>query len=545
MQDRHGCPHAIRLSPEETIVATRISDRTGRGAQRDQTGVDDCLLVLEFQAGHEEVAYLEIYRRYAGLARHICRRILENSEDAEEATQEVMLRVYRGLHRFNGRYALRPWVARIATNVAFDTVRARQRHPQPADRPLGELMIVDDRDPAVMLERQLDQERLQATLNRLRPNHRDALVLREIEGRSHEEMAELLGTTPMQVKALICRARKAFRRAWDAREGPLTQLRDAISAIVLLPFRLPELARRLFGNARATAEFAAALPDAATTGMATADRVAAAAMSVLIAGTTIVSVAVATPKVLPPEQPGSPIAASASGPRARSVLVVPGVPAADAGAQGNDPAAVPTKAATTPTPATAPSPTASPATASPTVPASPSVEPSTVAVPTTPPVPAPLAPPMLWFEVLAGYECNCGEMVVTSTIVEGSAGEGFAFRQEAVVTIKNPTEGGSPWSMELSVWGTPGTPGDGYTGGFILTVHQDVTTYRYEGTSTATVTPLEQGGYRYAYSGTYARIGDIDPADPPAVLNGTFALLVDTAPDGASLTETQLFLSGS
>lgn len=537
----------------------RVVERLARPPRDRFAEIEDRLLVLDFQDGDSDGAYDEIYRRYVGLARHICLRILEDPEDAEEATQETMLKVFRGLHRFNGRYAIRPWVARIATNVAFDALRARHRHPQPADRPLDELMILDDREPAVLLERQLDQERLQATLNRLRPNHRYALVLREVEGRSHEEMAELLGTTPKQVKALICRARKAFRRAWDAREGPFAQLRGAISAIVLLPFRVPELVRRLFGYARHTAEFAAALPDAAASGIATADRVAAAAMTVLIAGTTVVSVAAATPRVGPPVQPESPITVSAPEPRAGSVLVVPGVPEAAADAQGNGPTAVPTNAATTPTPVPTPSPTASPTTASPTappttgvpteppttvsptVPASPSLEPSTT-FPTTPPIPAPLAPPMLSFEVLAGYECNCGEIVVTSTLVEVSADDGFAFRQEAVATIQNPTEGGSPWSIELSVWGTPG---DGYTSGFILTVHQDVATYRYGGTSAASVTSLERGGYRYASSGTYGRTGDLLADEPPAVLDGTFTLLVDTAPNGSSLTETHLILSGS
>jgi hypothetical protein len=96
--------------------------------------------------------------------------------------------------------------------------------------------------------------------------------------------------------------------------------------------------------------------------------------------------------------------------------------------------------------------------------------------------------------------------------------------------------------MELSVWGAPG---DEHTDGFILNVHQDGAMYQYEGTSMASVTPLELGGYRYASFGTYGRTSDVLAEEPPAVLDGTFALLVDTAPDGASLAETHLVLSGS
>ncbi|HYT78608.1 MAG TPA: sigma factor, partial [Actinomycetota bacterium] len=96
-------------------MATRVSE-LGNGVARGGLGtyadLDDRMLVLDFQAGNEG-AFSEIHRRYCGLARHVCQRILRNAEDADEATQEAMLRVYQGLNRFNGRYALQPWVARI------------------------------------------------------------------------------------------------------------------------------------------------------------------------------------------------------------------------------------------------------------------------------------------------------------------------------------------------------------------------------------------------------------------------------------------------
>ncbi len=122
-------------------MATRVSE-LGNGLARGGLGtyadLDDRMLVLDFQAGNEG-AFSEIHRRYAGLARHVCQRILRNADDADEATQEAMLRVYQGLTRFNGRYALQPWVARIATNVSLDVTRARMRRPQTGDRTLMDL----------------------------------------------------------------------------------------------------------------------------------------------------------------------------------------------------------------------------------------------------------------------------------------------------------------------------------------------------------------------------------------------------------------------
>ena len=124
-------------------------------------------------------------------------------------------------------------------------------------------------------------------------------------------------------------------------------------------------------------------------------------------------------------------------------------------------------------------------------------------------------------------------------MVDGIPGERFIFQQEAEATIPNHVDGGAPWTMELSVWGTSGVD---ETGGFILVVHQDVATYRYEGTSVATVLALENGGYQYTYSAAYGLTSIIDEEEPPAVTDGTFKLAVDTFPDSASLAETHLSL---
>ena len=111
-------------------MATSLSDLelAPRTTDVDDVPVDK-LLVLEFQSGGRE-AYAEIFERYRPLTERICYRILGNREDAQEAVQETMLRVLRGLETFNGRYQLQAWIARIATNVSVDMLRARARRPQ-------------------------------------------------------------------------------------------------------------------------------------------------------------------------------------------------------------------------------------------------------------------------------------------------------------------------------------------------------------------------------------------------------------------------------
>ncbi|HEX6331536.1 MAG TPA: sigma-70 family RNA polymerase sigma factor, partial [Actinomycetota bacterium] len=146
-------------------MATRVTDlRNGAG---DYRSLDDRMLVLDFQAGNPG-AFVEIHRRYGPLARHVCGRLLQNRADADEAFQEAMIRVFQGLHRFNGRYALQPWIARIATNVSLDQIRARSRRPQVED---GAFEEADRRDPAdgpeEAFEKLIERDRVLSVLSGL------------------------------------------------------------------------------------------------------------------------------------------------------------------------------------------------------------------------------------------------------------------------------------------------------------------------------------------------------------------------------------------
>src|SRR5207344_1844534 len=89
----------------------------------------------------------------------------------------------------------------------------------------------------------LDQEEIRSILSEIPDHHREALVLREFEGRSHEEIGDALGVLPQQAKALIHRAKKSFRRAWD--QGGERRGIAALAPILLAPFKLPGFLRKL------------------------------------------------------------------------------------------------------------------------------------------------------------------------------------------------------------------------------------------------------------------------------------------------------------
>ena len=209
--------------------------------------VDDKALALAFQQG-ERNAYEAIYERHRARVESVCYRMLSQREDAQEAVQETFLRVYQGLPRFNGRYQLGAWIARIATNVCLDQIRGRARRPA---EPVA-IEVMEEKtpplpaaDPESLCIRKAEGERVREMLASLPPKQRTAITLRDFEGLSYEEVGALMGVTDLQVKALLHRARVRFRRAWVTSVG------------AFLPARLLHRIRRLDAPAREQAAQAA------------------------------------------------------------------------------------------------------------------------------------------------------------------------------------------------------------------------------------------------------------------------------------------------
>ena len=181
---------------------------------------DEKELTLAFQRG-EKGAYQAIHDRYSERVHGVCRRMLGNPDDAQEAAQETFLRTYQALGRFNGRYQMGAWITRIATNVSLDYLRTRARKTagdQPLDEieEVGPLTTTEDDDPATVCVRNSESRHVRRMLASLPPTHRAAIVLRDFEGLSYDEIAVALQMTSPQVKALIHRARQSFKRSWLA-----------------------------------------------------------------------------------------------------------------------------------------------------------------------------------------------------------------------------------------------------------------------------------------------------------------------------------------
>jgi RNA polymerase sigma-70 factor (ECF subfamily) len=185
---------------------------------------DDAALVRRCLAGDDE-AVRQLVERFQAAVFGLCVRLLHNRHDAEDVAQEVFLRVFRGLARWDPARPLRPWVMRITVNRCRTWLARRPRRPEPVDY-LGDRIAAPAPDDSSELLTEI-----QAALAGLRLEHRTAFVLFHEQGRPYEEIAAALDCPVGTVKTWLHRARlQVLRRLQqrglvpeDARNEPATR----------------------------------------------------------------------------------------------------------------------------------------------------------------------------------------------------------------------------------------------------------------------------------------------------------------------------------
>ena len=157
-------------------------------------------------------AFERLYRRHALDVYRYAQAVLRNQADAEDVTQTTFMNAYRALERGERPESPHNWLIAIAHNVCRQRFRAASRRPQ-------EVMIEDDVADHLVQPEDDDApspEDIKRALSQLAFNQRAALVMRELEGRSYTEIADLLGVTVSAVETLIFRARRALREQLEA-----------------------------------------------------------------------------------------------------------------------------------------------------------------------------------------------------------------------------------------------------------------------------------------------------------------------------------------
>lgn len=174
---------------------------------------DDLDLVRRAQAGERE-AFETLVNRYADRLYAVVLRFTGDSHEAEEVTQEAFLRAWRSLDRFEGRSQFFTWIYRIGVNEAKRRIERRSLHGAVTSLEDSGIEIADWRDSPARRAEHRDLERaLERAIEALPPDYRLPLILRDIEGLSTSEAAEVMDLKDAAFKSRLHRARMTVRDA--------------------------------------------------------------------------------------------------------------------------------------------------------------------------------------------------------------------------------------------------------------------------------------------------------------------------------------------
>jgi RNA polymerase sigma-70 factor (ECF subfamily) len=182
-----------------------------------ELGGREASLVARCATG-EESACAELVGEHQRMVIQLAMNLLGDRDEALDLSQEVFFRVFRTIHRFRGQSSLRTWIYRIAVNHARNRHRFWRRRHRADQVSLdvhvaahGELLSRGDLGPDRLFAQKELAERLQRALDALPFDQRTAIVLREIDGLSYDEIAFSLGVAVGTVKSRLTRARQALR----------------------------------------------------------------------------------------------------------------------------------------------------------------------------------------------------------------------------------------------------------------------------------------------------------------------------------------------
>ncbi len=165
----------------------------------------------------DSMAFGELMQAHQDKIYTLCYRMTGNAEDAADLTQEVFLSAWRSLSRFQEQSSFGTWVYRMATNASIDFLRREKRRQvlsmtMEEDSEERQAQVPDERySPHRLLEQKEARQAVADALAALSPEHRQVLVLREMEGLSYQEVGQLLDLEEGTVKSRIARARLALR----------------------------------------------------------------------------------------------------------------------------------------------------------------------------------------------------------------------------------------------------------------------------------------------------------------------------------------------
>ncbi len=189
-----------------TDISTMASARDA-----DSIGTADGDVLAALEAGDRDRALTLLMRSYGQSIYRYCHRMVGPGQ-ADDVHQITFVQAYESLPRFRGDSSLRTWLYGIARHRCLDMIRKERRHGPSIEEP------PDRRDPETGADQRIAaRDVLQKCLHNLKPEVREAVILRYQEGYSYPEMAEMCGEEPATLQMRVARAMPSLRKCIQAR----------------------------------------------------------------------------------------------------------------------------------------------------------------------------------------------------------------------------------------------------------------------------------------------------------------------------------------
>jgi RNA polymerase sigma-70 factor (ECF subfamily) len=203
------------------MAGASVSDLASAIAIRNE----EAAVIAELKAGSED-AYSWLIAQYHQPIYSLVYRILDDPSDAADTTQEVFIKIYRGIRRFNAQSSLKTWIYRIALHEASNRRRWWFRHkgreasieagPATEDQlhpfALKDTLVDDSESPFDTVFHSEVSAKVEAELKNLQEPYRTTVILRDIEDLSYEQIAEITETSLGTVKSRLVRGREALKK---------------------------------------------------------------------------------------------------------------------------------------------------------------------------------------------------------------------------------------------------------------------------------------------------------------------------------------------
>ena len=175
-------------------------------------------LIEESRKGNVD-AFEELIKDYKKSAYNIALRVLRNVEDAEDASQEALIKIFKSINNFNMESTFKVWMYRIVVNTCIDFKRKKNINALSIDetidlgsgREIQREIADNSNNPDALIDKNFNTKLVNDVINKLEDDFKTIIILRDIKGFSYDEIAEILSCNLGTVKSRLSRARKNLK----------------------------------------------------------------------------------------------------------------------------------------------------------------------------------------------------------------------------------------------------------------------------------------------------------------------------------------------